>query len=123
MLTRTDPTVNFNWGIGQPAPQVQADNFPVRWTGQMLAPATGNYTFTTVSDDGVRLWVNGQRIIRNWTDHGATTDNSTVIALTAGQRYDIQLEYYERSGGARIELRWTPPGQASQVIPTSQLFP
>ena len=123
MLTRIDPTVNFNWNLGQPASQVQVDNFSVTWNGQILAPATGNYTFTTVSDDGVRLWVNGQLIINHWTGHAPTANNSTVVALTAGQRYNIRLDYYERTGRARVELRWTPPGQASEVIPTSQLFP
>ena len=68
-LTRTDPTVDFDWADGAPDPQVQADNFSVRWSGQLMAPVTGSYTFTTTSDDGVRLYVNGQLVIDNWTDH------------------------------------------------------
>ena len=57
---------------------MQADNFSVRWSGQVLAPVTGTYTFTTTSDDGVRLYVNGQLLIDNWTDH----------AVVAEQRHD-----------------------------------
>src|SRR5262249_12032631 len=71
-LTRTDATVDFNWGGGSPDQAVQADNFSVRWSGQVMAPVSGTYTFTTTTDDGVRLWVNGQLLVNNWIDQGAT---------------------------------------------------
>ena len=50
----------------------------------------------------MRLWVNGQLIVNNWTDH-APTENSGTIALTAGQRYDIRMEFYENGGGATAQ--------------------
>jgi hypothetical protein len=86
------------------------NNFSVRWEGLVRAEATGNYRFQTVSDDGVRLWVDGVQVIDNWTDHSATTDTSANVGLTAGETYDIRLEYYENSGQAEIRLRWEPPG-------------
>ena len=84
-VTRVDPTIDFSWGTGVPAAGIGADTFSVRWTGQVQPQFTGTYTFYTVSDDGVRLWVNGQQIVNNWTDH-APTENSGTIALAAGQR-------------------------------------
>jgi galactose oxidase len=123
VLTRRDATVNFNWGSGSPDTGVKIDDFSVRWTGQVQAPVTGNYTFSTVSDDGVRLWVNGQLVINNWTDHAPTTNTSAAIALTAGVKYAITMEFYERGGGATAQLRWAYPGQTQTVIPKSQLFP
>jgi hypothetical protein len=122
VLTRVDQTVNFNWGTSAPAAGVTADNFSVRWTGRVQAPVSGTYRFTTVSDDGIRLWVNGMQIINNWTDHAATTNTSAGISLTAGVKYTITLEYYERGGQATAKLQWTYPGQALQVIPQSRLF-
>ena len=121
-LSRTDATINFDWGSGSPDPLIGADTFSVRWSGSVLAPSTGNYTFHTVSDDGVRLWVNNQLLIDNWTDHAAT-ENSGGITLTAGQKYNIKLEYYENGGAAVIKLLWTPPQQAKQTIPQTQLYP
>ena len=121
-LTRVDNTVNFNWGTAAPASGVTADNFSVRWTGQVQAPATGNFVFTTTSDDGIRLWVNGVQVINNWTDHSSTTNNSAAVALTAGVKYTITLEYYEKGGSAVAQLKWSYPGQATQVIPQSRLF-
>ncbi|WP_425291094.1 PA14 domain-containing protein [Spirosoma linguale] len=123
-LTRTDATVNFDWGTGSPAAgTIGTDNFSVRWTGQVEAPVTGNYTFSTTSDDGVRLWVNGAQVINNWTVHAPTTNNSPVVALTAGQRYTIQMEYYDGGAGAVAKLLWAYPGQTQQPVPQSYLYP
>src|SRR3954467_4705838 len=121
-VSRTDATVNFNWGTGSPATAIAGDHFSARWTGQVEALFSQTYTFFTTSDDGVRLWVNGQRIIDNWTDHGPT-ENSGTIALTAGQRYDVRLEFYENGGGATITLSWSSASRPKQIVPQAQLYP
>ena len=121
-LTRLDPTVAFDWGTGSPITGIAADTFSVRWAGQVRAKVTGTHTFYTTSDDGVRLFVNGQAVINNWTDH-SPTENSGTIALTAGQRYDIRMEMYENGGGAVAQLRWSAPGVAKEVVPTTHLHP
>jgi YVTN family beta-propeller protein len=114
--------VNYDWTTNRPAIGVPVDNFSVRWTGTLTVPTTGNYTFQTYSDDGVRLWVNGTQLVNNWTDHSPTTNTSASIRLTAGQRVSITLEYYERGGGATMQLRWKRPSTSSYVaIPASSL--
>jgi YVTN family beta-propeller protein len=121
-LTRTE-AIDFNWGTGSPGTGVSTNNFSARWTGTVLAPSTGSYRFQTVSDDGVRVWVNGVRIINNWTDHAATTSTSGTVNLTAGQRYTIQVEYYEKGGSATMRLRWLQPGATGYVaIAAANLF-
>ncbi|HEY9845321.1 MAG TPA: family 16 glycosylhydrolase, partial [Candidatus Caenarcaniphilales bacterium] len=55
--SRVDPSINFDWGTGAPHPSVAADNFYIRWTGQVQPRYSETYTFYTLSDDGVRLWV------------------------------------------------------------------
>src|SRR4029077_9861785 len=102
---------------------VTADNFSVRWSGRVQAPATGNFTFTTIADDGVRLWVNGQLLIDNWIDQAATTRTSAPVALAAAAFYDLTLEYFEHGGLATAKLLWTYPGQAQAAIARSQLYP
>jgi mannan endo-1,4-beta-mannosidase len=121
-LTRVDAAINFNWGTASPAAGVKVDNFSVRWTGRVEAPVTGTYRFSTVSDDGVRVTVNGQLMINNWTDHAPTTNTSAAVALVAGTRYTITVEYYERGGGATAQLQWSYPGQATQIVPQARLF-
>ncbi len=121
-LTRIQ-AVDFDWGTASPGAPIAANNFSVRWSGTVRAATTGTYRFQTRSDDGVRLYVNGNLVINNWTDHGPTNNSSTSISLTAGQRYAIRMEYYERSGGAVARLRWLTPGSLSYVaIPASALY-
>jgi YVTN family beta-propeller protein len=120
-LTRNE-AVNFDWGTGGPGNGIAVDSFSVRWTGQVSAPTSGSYVFQTVSDDGVRLTVNGVQVINNWTDHGTTTNNAPAVMLAAGQRYDIILEYYEKTGGAVAKLNWQTPGTTTFIpIPLIQL--
>ena len=122
VLSRTDATVGFDWGSGSPDPAIGADTFSVRWTGQVQAQYSETYTFYTYSDDGVRLWVNGQQLVNNWTDHGPT-ENSGTIALTAGVKYDITMEYYENGVGAVAQLSWSSVSTTKQIIPQTQLYP
>jgi len=120
--TRVDPVINFNWNYASPLPGLGANDFSIRWTGQIQPLYSETYTFSTVSDDGVRLWVNGEELVNDWTDHGAFTDTGS-ITLTAGQKYDIKMEYYQRTGGTAAQLSWSSPSQAMQVVPQSQLYP
>jgi uncharacterized repeat protein (TIGR03806 family) len=120
-LVRVDPTVNFDWGNGSPDSRISADTFTVRWTGQIKAQFNETYTFTTTTDDGVRLYVNGQKIIDQWVDQ-SPTDWTGSIALQAGRFYDIRMEYYENGGGAVAKLAWSSPSTAKAIIPTTQLY-
>ncbi|MEH2023054.1 PQQ-dependent sugar dehydrogenase, partial [Nostoc sp.] len=120
-VTRTDPTVNFVWGAGSPDPSIGADTFSARWTGQVEAKYSETYKFYTTSDDGVRLSVNGQQIINQFVDQPAA-EYSGSIALVAGQKYDIKLEYYENKSNAVSQLAWSSTSQAKQIIPQSQLY-
>ncbi len=120
-VSRVDQTVNFDWGSGAPVAGIGADTFSVRWTGQVQPQFSQTYQFFTQSDDGVRLWINNQLVVDNWTDH-ALTENSGTIALTAGQRYDIRMEYFENGGGAVAKLLWSSSSTPKAVIPGSRLF-
>ena len=119
---RTDATVNFNWGNGFGDPNVGAELFSVRWTGRLTPQFSETYRIYAVGDDGVRLWVNNIQLVNNWTDHGPT-ENSGTITLTAGVTYDLRMEYYERAGGALVQLLWSSPSVPKQVIPRERLTP
>lgn len=118
--TRTDEKVDFDWGSNSPLSGISADTFSARWQGKVQAQFTELYTFATLSDDGVRLWVNGTKLVDNWTNH-ASTENTGTIALTAGQKYDIRMEYFDDTLGAVAKMSWSSPSTAKQIIPTSQL--
>lgn len=119
ILTQTEDSVNHSWGEGAVAGNV-TDNVSARWTAVLEAPLTETFTFITTSDDGVRLSLDGRRIINNWTDHG-TTDNRGRVDLVAGQTYRIVMEWYENGGGAVAQLSWESPTIARQIIPAGPL--
>ena len=116
---------NIYYPDGQPSgpgsPDLLNNNFSVRWSGYLKAPATGQYTIQTVSDDGIRLWLNDSIIINHWNVHASSTDNSTVN-LVAGQYYRLKVEYFQNDGGAIAVLNWAYPGQPLAAVPQSNLF-
>lgn len=118
-FTKVEPQVNFpsDW-----TPSGLGDSFSVRWTGWVQPKVTGVHTFSVNSDDGSKLWVNGVLVVDNWGSHGAQKKSGT-ISLQAGIKYDIQLDYYDSGGAAVVQLFWSPPGMAEEIIPTSQLYP
>jgi autotransporter-associated beta strand protein len=117
--------VNFDWGTGSPNASLGADTFSVKWSGLLLVPETCAYTFTTLSNDGVRLYINGVCLIDNFVDQNPKWTDSAPIQLTKDQMVEIQMEYYENTAAAAAKLKWTGPsvaGQAGAIIPQAYLF-
>ncbi len=106
VLVRNDAAVNFNWGEGSPGPNVQADNFSVKWDGTVNLANTGDYNVIATSDDGVRVWIDGAIALDWWYDHPPQTFTSTRH-LNAGA-HAVHVEYYDRTGGAMINVQITP---------------
>jgi len=124
-LTRTDAAVNFDWSTGSPHASIGADTFSVRWSGVLLVPETGTYTFSTLNSDGVRLYINGVPAINQFADQSTNWNDSTSITLTEGQLVDIQMDYYENTGSAVAKLKWTGPsfaGDNGAIIGSQWLF-
>ena len=117
---RVDPVIDFVWP-GAPIEDVSPNGFQADWTGYVQAERDGIHTFHTVSDDGVRLFVDGKKLIERWDVHGPTEDHGE-IALEAGKMVPIRIEYFEQDGGATLRLLWTPPGSEKTVVPTRCLF-
>ncbi|RYZ82154.1 MAG: DUF4968 domain-containing protein, partial [Proteobacteria bacterium] len=77
VATRTDPQIDFNWA-NAPVEGLSHDHYSVRWTGFVQAPREDDYTLTTSTDDGVRLWIDDKLVIDNWTVHALTTDETSI---------------------------------------------
>lgn len=107
-VKRIDKNISFNWADGKPANELDVNNFSVRWTGYLKAPQSGEFIVNTATDDGVRLWIDDNLIINDWTDHGVMTI-SRKINLEKGKLYKIKMEYYEKSGEAVAILGWQTP--------------
>lgn len=120
-LTRTDAVIDFTWDGTTPSPDIQ-NPFSVIWTGQVTPRYTDDYTFKTVNDDGVRLWVNNRLIIDDWTDHGPQ-ERTGNVQLQANVPVAIWLEYYNGGGPGSVSLSWVSAQQPEELIPATQLDP
>lgn len=105
--TERDASINFDWGKGSPE-GLPNDRFSIRFTGKIEPTTTGVYSFTTTSDDGVRLWVDGKLLVDHWDLHAATADTGRV-SLQKGKPVSIKLEYFEEGFDAKLKLQWTEP--------------
>jgi mannan endo-1,4-beta-mannosidase len=121
VLQRTEGPIDFDWGTGSVTSDIDDDWFSVRWTGQVMPLHSETYVFRTVSDEGVRLWVNGTQVINSWVQQ-STGRNGNPIFLEAYHRYDIKLEYFEQTGSASVHLYWSSPSQPSQLVPKVCLY-
>jgi uncharacterized repeat protein (TIGR03806 family) len=122
-LVRTDAVVNFNWSTNGPAPSIGQTNFTARWTGTLQPQYSETYTFTTIANDGVRLWINGQLLVNDWTVHSSAATNSGMINLNSQQLYNIQMDYFQGNSNAVAQLLWSSPSTALAVVPQTQLYP
>ncbi|MHC4753136.1 MAG: PA14 domain-containing protein, partial [Planctomycetota bacterium] len=121
VLTRIESEINHHLGEGSPDPLVNVDQFAGRWSAELDVAFSEPHTFWTLTDDGVRVWLDGELIIDDWNDHGPTWNPSQPIDLVAGQRYALVMEYFENVGGATVELDWESPSMPRQVIPAGPL--
>ena len=103
VLTRQDPKIDFAWGGGSPDPAVPDNGFSVRWTRTQYFGA-GRYRFTTVTDDGVRLYLDNKRVIDHWQGQSAT--EYTYDADLGEGNHTIKMEYFEGGGDALATLSW-----------------
>ena len=120
ILTRVDPIINYPGG--KPAQNIAQENFSVRWTGRVVPKYSETYSFHTVADDGVRLWVANKLLVDDWTDHGAT-ENTGTIQLKAATPCDIKIEYYQGQGDGMFQLLWSSKSQKRELVPQSCLLP
>ena len=105
--------------VGNGAPQV---NFSARWSGSIVPERTDAYIFTGISDDGIRLTVDGQCIVDEWRGREGQF-SSKPIRLQAKKRYPLVVEYYQGGGAAVIRVGWQSTRAAWEVLPTRCLFP
>ena len=104
-LVRSEGDLNFDWGLGSPDPSIPVDHFSARWTRSLSLPA-GRWRFHAMSDDGVRVVVDGVPIIDQWHTTAPVTYNSSV-ALSGGN-HNLRVDYYDNTEKASVRVWWEP---------------
>jgi hypothetical protein len=119
--TQLESNVSLSPGI-DPAPNLAGAGFSASWGGQLQVPETGDWTLSTVANGGVRLEIDGKRLIDRWTQN-PNLEGSAQVRLEASRLYDLHLEFRGSISNANLKLLWTGPGRGTQRIPKTRLFP
>lgn len=130
-LTRLDPVLDFAWGSGPPAGTglTDANAWSIRWTGSIIAPVSGNYTLHARFDRGCVMYVNGVRVLDQWSATMGTTApefSTAALPFTAGQRVPVTIDYRESGTTSTVSdmhLLWTRPDAVKEIIPLTALSP
>lgn len=117
VLVRQDEEIDFFWETRSPAAGVPANRFSVRWTRTIFF-ASGIYRISVLTDDGIRVWLDGNLIIDEWSDHRSAIFDVDVN-ISEGL-HDLRVEYYENTLGARARVWWK---QLTGPSPTSTWTP
>ena len=102
------------------APRQQDDYYAFVFEGMIEIQEAGEYTFFTNSDDGSKLWIDGQLVVDNDGRHSAR-ERSGAITLPAGL-HPIRLAYFEAHSAETLEVYWQSAGMSKQLVPENVLF-
>lgn len=108
LFTRVDPQVNFHWWDGAPRPDMNDDDFGVRWTGYLSPPTSGTYQLGAIGMNAFELYLDGKRIV-DFNGIHEEAYRYAPIQLEAGKLYQVQLDYHEFLNDASIQLVWSRP--------------
>jgi hypothetical protein len=122
MFTRLDQAVSFDLGLETTPLDVRPSHFSVRWSGQVQPQFSETYLFDVHADSGVRLLIDGKPIIDDPCQTAVKTHQGR-IALEAGKRYALRLEYIQPRAGMMIKLSWASQSQGAEIIPAERLSP
>jgi len=99
------PAIDFKWKYKGPDPKLPDDHFATLATSSVMLPE-GKYKLHTVSDDGIRVWIDEELVVDDWTWH-APKVNATSINLPAGLHL-IRIEHFEIDGYAQLQFSLSP---------------
>jgi beta-glucosidase len=118
VLTRSEKSIDFDWGygngndpgkLGSPdSTIVPINHWSARWTGKFKSPGEGWFDIGVAADNGVRLYLDGKKIIDYWIDSRPSRFKITPVKFSANHLYDIKVEFYENMGSAICKLGMAP---------------
>jgi beta-glucosidase len=110
LFTRIDPQIAFRWWDGAPRPDMDDDNFSVRWTGFLAPPVTGKYQLGAIGMNAYEITLDGKPLVSANNVHESNYRYEDV-ELQAGKLYPIRVEFHEKVNDADMRLVWAPPGR------------
>ncbi|MEM9479637.1 MAG: sulfatase-like hydrolase/transferase [Verrucomicrobiota bacterium] len=100
--------------------RTREDDVGILFSGYLLIPAAGSYTFYLTSDSGAQFFVHDAHVIDDDFLHDGS-ERSASIQLAAGY-HPIRLYYRHGNGAHTLDLEWSGPGFLKESLPSSLLF-
>ncbi|MEN8251707.1 MAG: glycoside hydrolase family 3 C-terminal domain-containing protein, partial [Bacteroidota bacterium] len=117
-LTRIEKSIDFNWGWGidrndgspgSPDPDIIRPNkWSARWTGKFKSPGEGWYEIGLRSDNGVRMYLDEEKILDAWIDGKSGKFKVARYKFVKDKWYDLKIDFYENIGSCRCKLGFAP---------------
>lgn len=120
-VSKTEQKVDFVWGTGGPVGGI-GENFSARFSGQIVPPKTDDYTFVMKADDGAHLWIDGRPLIDS-QQVTPLAEKTGTIRLEAGKAYDFDLDFFDVSGNAQLQLSWKTATTTQTIVPATAFRP
>ena len=118
-LAREDNDVKIDRSFvegAQPDISISANqSFSMAWEGKLLPPESGQYLLGITTQGGVRLFVDGKRIIDDWNNRDQHTLDRSIV-FEANKPVSIRLEYTQGRSSGNVQLKWSLP-TASAIEP------
>lgn len=108
--------LNHQFGRGEVFDSGTNRGVGVRMKGALHFPATGTYTLQTLSNDGVRVYLNDKLVLSDPTQHSDQLSPESAVSVSVAGWYPIRIDYFQRKGTAALKLYWKTPGSDERVI-------
>src|SRR5688572_2698207 len=104
LMRRTLSRLDYQWYRPR-IPELPIEKWGLE-AGTAVDLPPGRYRLRTISDDGIRVWVDGKLVIERWSTHESTVDEAPLT----GGRHDLRVQYYQNGGWTelRVEIVRSP---------------
>jgi len=118
-FARPDRHIEFWWADRSPAPSLEPEHFSVRWHAQIEPKYSENYRFY-YDPEGTRLLIEGQPVAgARWNENRRHPETPRELALVAGRKYDMVLEFAKSREAKTAKLGWASRSQSREIIPAT----
>ena len=114
VLRRVDANLNFVWGFNGVSAKLKT-NYSARWTGVILPPVTADYFVGFTGQDGYRVWIDGDELVADWTEHRPSTTLTKPKRLEKDRTYSVKIEFFQTGRSAEARLVWGVPGREEKA--------
>jgi len=87
----------------------------VRWAGEVEADVTGDYTFQTFSNSGIKVWIDDRLVINHWRQGWLPWKDVARVHLEGKRRHKVRLEWSKDQNMETVQLLWKPPAASSPL--------